>query len=156
MALSHTRPLKVARDFVYLQTMDRFPAPQILNKSAWQCSEICGANHRFIPIVIERVSTNSFINWISNNILCFLSTSTFHIVSCILQKNTICNTPKLAIFSLCAIYVLRLINVLKYEIIVQDRKLAELFWLHFYREAMLPPHPCTLHPWCCYNKLLDG
>lgn len=29
-----------------------------------QCSEICGANHRFIPIVIESVSTNSFINWI--------------------------------------------------------------------------------------------
>jgi cytochrome c oxidase subunit 2 len=31
-----------------------------------QCSEICGANHRFMPIVIERVSTNTFINWISN------------------------------------------------------------------------------------------
>jgi len=31
-----------------------------------QCSEICGANHRFIPIVIERVSTNSFLNWISS------------------------------------------------------------------------------------------
>jgi cytochrome c oxidase subunit 2 len=30
-----------------------------------QCSEICGANHRFIPIVIERVPTNIFINWIS-------------------------------------------------------------------------------------------
>lgn len=30
-----------------------------------QCSEICGANHRFIPIVIERISTNKFINWIS-------------------------------------------------------------------------------------------
>jgi len=32
-----------------------------------QCSEICGANHRFIPIVIERVSTNSFLNWISSS-----------------------------------------------------------------------------------------
>lgn len=31
-----------------------------------QCSEICGANHRFIPIVIERVPTNYFIKWISN------------------------------------------------------------------------------------------
>lgn len=30
-----------------------------------QCSEICGANHRFIPIVIERISPNLFINWIS-------------------------------------------------------------------------------------------
>jgi heme/copper-type cytochrome/quinol oxidase subunit 2 len=26
-----------------------------------QCSEICVANHRFIPIVIERISTNDFI-----------------------------------------------------------------------------------------------
>lgn len=31
-----------------------------------QCSEICGANHRFIPIVIERISTKNFINWINN------------------------------------------------------------------------------------------
>jgi cytochrome c oxidase subunit 2 len=30
-----------------------------------QCSEICGPNHRFIPIVIERISTNDFIEWIS-------------------------------------------------------------------------------------------
>lgn len=30
-----------------------------------QCSEICGANHRFIPIAVERVPTNIFINWIS-------------------------------------------------------------------------------------------
>lgn len=29
-----------------------------------QCSEICGSNHRFIPIVIERVNLNIFINWI--------------------------------------------------------------------------------------------
>lgn len=32
-----------------------------------QCSEICGANHRFMPIVIERIPTNFFIKWISNN-----------------------------------------------------------------------------------------
>jgi hypothetical protein len=31
-----------------------------------QCSEICGSNHRFLPIIIERVSTDAFINWISN------------------------------------------------------------------------------------------
>nr|YP_010166662.1 cytochrome c oxidase subunit II [Lioporeus pilatei]QRV62753.1 cytochrome c oxidase subunit 2 [Lioporeus pilatei] len=30
-----------------------------------QCSEICGANHSFMPIVIESVPTNNFINWIS-------------------------------------------------------------------------------------------
>jgi len=29
-----------------------------------QCSEICGANHRFIPIVIEIVRSSSFLNWI--------------------------------------------------------------------------------------------
>lgn len=31
-----------------------------------QCSEICGSNHRFIPIVIERVSVNNFLNWIKS------------------------------------------------------------------------------------------
>nr|ANJ70579.1 cytochrome c oxidase subunit 2 [Nebria brevicollis]QEL51314.1 cytochrome c oxidase subunit 2 [Nebria brevicollis] len=30
-----------------------------------QCSEICGANHSFMPIVIESVPTNMFINWMS-------------------------------------------------------------------------------------------
>nr|UPX88397.1 cytochrome c oxidase subunit II [Nephrotoma quadrifaria] len=29
-----------------------------------QCSEICGANHSFMPIVIESVPMNYFINWI--------------------------------------------------------------------------------------------
>nr|AAC64103.1 cytochrome oxidase subunit II [Limnophyes minimus] len=32
-----------------------------------QCSEICGANHSFMPIVIESIPTNYFIKWISNN-----------------------------------------------------------------------------------------
>nr|YP_002970763.1 cytochrome c oxidase subunit II [Valentia hoffmanni]ACJ69575.1 cytochrome c oxidase subunit II [Valentia hoffmanni] len=32
-----------------------------------QCSEICGANHSFMPIVIESVSTNQFISWLKNN-----------------------------------------------------------------------------------------
>nr|YP_007317405.1 cytochrome c oxidase subunit II [Enoplometopus occidentalis]AGA56182.1 cytochrome c oxidase subunit II [Enoplometopus occidentalis] len=31
-----------------------------------QCSEICGANHSFMPIVIESISVNSFLNWISS------------------------------------------------------------------------------------------
>jgi len=31
------------------------------------CSEICGINHRFIPIIIERVSIKNFIKWIKNN-----------------------------------------------------------------------------------------
>jgi len=29
-----------------------------------QCSEICGANHRFMPIVIERVPSSKFISWV--------------------------------------------------------------------------------------------
>nr|AMW67984.1 cytochrome c oxidase subunit II [Stenosialis australiensis] len=31
-----------------------------------QCSEICGANHSFMPIVVESIPTNIFINWIKN------------------------------------------------------------------------------------------
>jgi len=31
-----------------------------------QCSEICGANHRFIPIIVERVPLKNFINWINS------------------------------------------------------------------------------------------
>nr|WRV01088.1 cytochrome c oxidase subunit II [Stygiocaris lancifera] len=32
-----------------------------------QCSEICGANHSFMPIVVESTSTNSFLSWIINS-----------------------------------------------------------------------------------------
>uniref|UniRef100_Q9GCL4 Cytochrome c oxidase subunit 2 n=2 Tax=Allancastria cerisyi TaxID=132692 RepID=Q9GCL4_9NEOP len=31
-----------------------------------QCSEICGANHSFMPIVIESISIKNFIDWINN------------------------------------------------------------------------------------------
>lgn len=31
-----------------------------------QCSEICGANHSFIPIAVESINTKSFIKWIAN------------------------------------------------------------------------------------------
>ena len=30
-----------------------------------QCSEICGANHSFMPIVIEIININLFLNWIT-------------------------------------------------------------------------------------------
>nr|YP_010117768.1 cytochrome c oxidase subunit II [Diplonevra funebris]QPN53541.1 cytochrome c oxidase subunit 2 [Diplonevra funebris] len=33
-----------------------------------QCSEICGANHSFMPIVIESIPMNHFMKWIMNNI----------------------------------------------------------------------------------------
>nr|YP_009175367.1 cytochrome c oxidase subunit II [Neuronema laminatum]AKZ17615.1 cytochrome c oxidase subunit II [Neuronema laminatum] len=32
-----------------------------------QCSEICGANHSFMPIVIESIPMSNFINWIKMN-----------------------------------------------------------------------------------------
>nr|AJF94298.1 cytochrome c oxidase subunit II [Corizus sp. 'albomarginatus'] len=32
-----------------------------------QCSEICGANHSFMPIVIESVPTTNFIKWLNAN-----------------------------------------------------------------------------------------
>nr|AYW52226.1 cytochrome c oxidase subunit 2 [Elateridae sp. 2 ACP-2013] len=31
-----------------------------------QCSEICGTNHSFMPIVIESISPSSFINWVKS------------------------------------------------------------------------------------------
>lgn len=31
-----------------------------------QCSEICGANHSFIPIAIESVNLKAFTNWVTN------------------------------------------------------------------------------------------
>nr|YP_010010057.1 cytochrome c oxidase subunit II [Sipalinus gigas]QNS38615.1 cytochrome c oxidase subunit II [Sipalinus gigas] len=32
-----------------------------------QCSEICGANHSFMPIVIESISPDSFLEWVNSN-----------------------------------------------------------------------------------------
>nr|APH08664.1 cytochrome c oxidase subunit II [Conasprella wakayamaensis] len=31
-----------------------------------QCSEICGANHSFMPIVLEAISLNNFMEWVIN------------------------------------------------------------------------------------------
>nr|YP_026042.1 cytochrome c oxidase subunit II [Xibalbanus tulumensis]AAS00883.1 cytochrome c oxidase subunit 2 [Xibalbanus tulumensis] len=32
-----------------------------------QCSEICGANHSFMPIVIEATTMKNFLNWVKTN-----------------------------------------------------------------------------------------
>nr|YP_010945301.1 cytochrome c oxidase subunit II [Japanagallia malaisei]WMI45368.1 cytochrome c oxidase subunit II [Japanagallia malaisei] len=32
-----------------------------------QCSEICGSNHSFMPIVMESINFKSFLNWIKSN-----------------------------------------------------------------------------------------
>ncbi len=31
-----------------------------------QCSEICGANHSFMPIVIEAIPLKNFMEWVIN------------------------------------------------------------------------------------------
>nr|YP_001936226.1 cytochrome c oxidase subunit II [Phalangium opilio]ACA66080.1 cytochrome oxidase subunit 2 [Phalangium opilio] len=44
--------------------------PMISNRSGLffgQCSEICGANHSFMPIIIESIPVKHFINWINNS-----------------------------------------------------------------------------------------
>jgi cytochrome c oxidase subunit 2 len=33
-----------------------------------QCSEICGVNHGFMPIVVEGVSLDEYITWLSNKL----------------------------------------------------------------------------------------
>ena len=33
-----------------------------------QCSELCGANHAFMPIVVEAVSLDNYISWVSNKV----------------------------------------------------------------------------------------
>lgn len=33
-----------------------------------QCSEICGASHGFMPIVVEGVQLNDYLNWVSNKL----------------------------------------------------------------------------------------
>ena len=33
-----------------------------------QCSELCGANHGFMPIVVEGVSLEDYVSWVSNKL----------------------------------------------------------------------------------------
>jgi cytochrome c oxidase subunit 2 len=76
---SFVRVIVTAADVLHSWTVPRLgiksdATPGRLNQSRFlinrpglfygQCSEICGANHRFIPIVIERVPANIFIKWI--------------------------------------------------------------------------------------------
>jgi cytochrome c oxidase subunit 2 len=34
-----------------------------------QCSEICGVNHGFIPIVVESLDKDTYIKWVLNSLL---------------------------------------------------------------------------------------
>ena len=40
-----------------------------------QCSEICGVNHGFMPIVVQGVSMDDYINWINNSSTQIIGTS---------------------------------------------------------------------------------
>jgi cytochrome c oxidase subunit 2 len=33
-----------------------------------QCSELCGTNHAFMPIVVEAVSLDDYVSWVSNKL----------------------------------------------------------------------------------------
>ena len=33
-----------------------------------QCSELCGVNHGFMPIVVESVPVDDYIQWVTNKI----------------------------------------------------------------------------------------
>nr|AFG29126.1 cytochrome c oxidase subunit II [Tetanocera arnaudi] len=76
---SHIRILVTAADVIHSWTVPALGVkvdgtPGRLNQTNFlvnrpglfygQCSEICGANHSFMPIVIESVPASTFINWI--------------------------------------------------------------------------------------------
>nr|AFU50185.1 cytochrome c oxidase subunit II [Prioninae sp. MJTNT-2012] len=77
---SHIRIIVTAADVIHSWTVPALgvkidATPGRLNQASFfinrpglffgQCSEICGANHSFMPIVIESISTKYFIEWIS-------------------------------------------------------------------------------------------
>nr|QWY25995.1 cytochrome c oxidase subunit II [Morphostenophanes yunnanus] len=77
---SHIRMLISAADVIHSWTLPSMgvkvdATPGRLNQVAitasrssvffGQCSEICGANHSFMPIVVESISPSFFIKWIS-------------------------------------------------------------------------------------------
>jgi heme/copper-type cytochrome/quinol oxidase subunit 2 len=33
-----------------------------------QCSELCGTNHAFMPIVVEAVSLDDYVSWVSGSL----------------------------------------------------------------------------------------
>nr|QWZ46416.1 cytochrome c oxidase subunit 2 [Stenomorpha consobrina] len=81
--LSQVRMLISAADVIHSWTIPSLgvkvdATPGRLNQASFtpsrtglmygQCSEICGANHSFMPIVVESISPKYFIKWISKMI----------------------------------------------------------------------------------------
>nr|YP_010956277.1 cytochrome c oxidase subunit II [Opecarcinus hypostegus]WMY25241.1 cytochrome oxidase subunit II [Opecarcinus hypostegus] len=77
---TQTRVLITAADVIHSWTLPSLGVkadaiPGRLNQTSFlinrpglfygQCSEICGANHSFMPIVVESISVNAFLNWVS-------------------------------------------------------------------------------------------
>lgn len=80
---THTRILVTSADVLHSWAIPSFglkidATPGRLNQTALfvkrtgvfygQCSEICGTNHGFMPIVVEIVSLESYISWIVNKL----------------------------------------------------------------------------------------
>lgn len=80
---THVRVLVTAADVLHSWAVPSFgvkvdACPGRLNQTSLfikrtgvfygQCSEICGVNHGFMPIVVEVVDLNNYISWIANKL----------------------------------------------------------------------------------------
>jgi len=80
---THIRVIVTAADVLHSWAVPSFgfkvdACPGRLNQSSifiqregvyyGQCSEICGVNHGFMPIVVEAVSLSDYVSWISNKL----------------------------------------------------------------------------------------
>jgi cytochrome c oxidase subunit 2 len=80
---THIRVLVTAADVLHCWAVPSFglkidACPGRLNQTATfikregvyygQCSEICGVNHGFMPIVVEAVSLEKYISWITSKL----------------------------------------------------------------------------------------
>jgi cytochrome c oxidase subunit 2 len=81
---SHIRLLITASDVIHSWAVPSFgikldACPGRLNQTSLyslksgiyygQCSEICGVNHAFMPIVVETVPTDDFVSWLKEKII---------------------------------------------------------------------------------------
>mgnify|MGYP005727226991 CR=1 FL=1 len=80
---THIRVLVTAADVLHAWAVPSFGVkmdcvPGRLNQTSMfiqregvfygQCSELCGVNHGFMPIVVEAVSLDKYLTWVSNEI----------------------------------------------------------------------------------------
>jgi cytochrome c oxidase subunit 2 len=59
-----------------------------------QCSEICGANHRFIPIVVEFINTIDYVSWLVSNLSIKKFQTSFGAWTHFYNENIMWNTSK--------------------------------------------------------------